>query len=95
MIAKRTKKATPKAPPPNRGGRPTKAQQLQRLIATSPELSKGDVRRLLARLAVDDGAAGHVRLGALRALLGGDGVREEAEAAPETHEIVWNDGRRG
>jgi hypothetical protein len=94
MVAKRAKKAAPK-PPVNRGGRPTKAQQLQRLIESSPELSKGDVRKLLGRLAVADDTPAHVRAQVLRTLLGGDGVREEADPTPETHEIVWHDGRRG
>lgn len=87
MVAKRAKTSTPRKPA-NRGGRPTKAQQLQRLIETSPELSKGDVRRLLGRLAVADDTPAHVRAQVLRTLLGGDGVREEAEAE-EKHEIVW------
>jgi len=83
MVAKRAK-----TPAPNRGGRPTKAQQLQRLIETSPELSKGDVRRLLGRLAIDPDTPPHVKGQVLRTLLGGDGVREEAEPE-QKHEIVW------
>ncbi|WP_036281888.1 hypothetical protein [Methylocystis sp. ATCC 49242] len=94
MVTKRAKKV-PAKPAPNRGGRPTKAQQLQRLIESSPELSKGDVRRLLGRLATDPDTPAHVKGQVLRTLLGGDGVREESEAGPETHVIQWLDGRRG
>lgn len=71
-----------------RGGRPTRTQQVEKLIAGSPNLSKEDVRRLLGRLGTDDKAPHHVRVTALRALLGNDVVTPEPE---EPDGVQWND----
>lgn len=71
-----------------RGGRPSRTQQLEKIIASSPDLSKEDVRRLLGRLGTDEKAPAHVRVTALRALLGNDVVMPEPE---EPERVQWND----
>lgn len=68
-----------------RGGRPTRTQALQTLISSSPDLSPADVHRLLGRLATDQDAPAHVRLGALRALLGADAPPPRDDA----RDIEW------